>query len=793
MATEGSGGTGGVVLPMTMSGDGFLEAIYSVLVSVGSNGASFEMQVDIGSSDAWLASSSCKSTPCQHAGTSLYDWSSTTVDSGSTSDITYLVGYVQGPIVWENFQFGNYTIANQAMLSGVQVENERLSSHFVGLLGLALQPNSILATHFRDILQFPTSTFASNIFTSATPPANRTIGIALERPGQSNSGTPSLLSVGSHPSSLVPDPSKIAYTPLNGNMFWRVPVTQITAWIPGEWSKGGSNLGAYGAGEAHSLTLARTFVSGAQSIWPLAILDTGGARIITSRYYANMFWGTYGVAPASDGMYYVPCSKPLNVTIQIGSVDYAIHPLDMSYISSADPGSGNCVGAWQASDQLAAADLVLGAAFMRNVYTVLQYDAPITGVAQRPYVSSNARPELGLLPLTNWEVALQDFYRVRELGQPLEDSSSSSGSGSGSSGGGSSSGAGGVVGGAEGEKKMSVGVMALIGILAFFGIAAGLFMLRWWMMKRRWRRMREAAIARGEPVDSEKDVVEGVAIPRPKKRDQDEAYERAHSAAYDRSSAAWDPDTGTIVGSSSSRTGVAKGNPRRKPGKTNSFGASKVGLMGEWVEPDSDEEEADTVPARTSMAGGNSGDRESWAAVRPREVRDIDVLDRANRAMSFAGVGAGETVQFVSAESEYGRPLSMPLDISQVAAMPGGITAVSNEWAAEGRGMNHRQTYSRTDSEGGTVTLLDGTRSPLRQTSFALDDSVRPTSQYRDVDPLTNARRSVDVGPGAVNERPSLPRVHISSWGSALGDTAPVNRGSMDIASPRSHADPRSR
>lgn len=54
---------------------------------------------------------------------------------------------------------------------------------------------------------------------------------------------------------------------------------------------------------------------------------------------------------------YVPCSKPLNVSIEIGGVDYAIHPLDMSYISSADPGSGNCVGAWQASDDLGPADL----------------------------------------------------------------------------------------------------------------------------------------------------------------------------------------------------------------------------------------------------------------------------------------------------------------------------------------------------------------------------------------------------------------------------------------------------
>lgn len=90
-------------------------SIYSIPVSVGSSGASYHMQIDCGSSDAWLASTSCQSTVCQQSGTSLYGWSSMTVDSQTTSAISYLSGYVQGSIVWDNFQFGNYTIVNQAM------------------------------------------------------------------------------------------------------------------------------------------------------------------------------------------------------------------------------------------------------------------------------------------------------------------------------------------------------------------------------------------------------------------------------------------------------------------------------------------------------------------------------------------------------------------------------------------------------------------------------------------------------------------------------------------------------
>ncbi|KAG8741863.1 hypothetical protein FRC10_002324 [Ceratobasidium sp. 414] len=796
---EASGSSGGIVIPMTMSGDGFVEAIYSVPLSVGASGSSFMMQVDCGSSDLWLASTSCKSSACQRAGTGLYGWSSTTVDSTTVAGFNYLSGYIQGSIVWDNIQLGGYNLTNQALcefrletsivpvadnkihaVSAVEVDDEQLSSHFAGLIGLALERNSVIAHKADDEgLQLPATTFSTNIFTGATPPTSRIIGVSLERPGQANSGTPSLLSIGRHPASLVPDPSKISYAPLNGNTYWRVQVTQISAGIPGDWSgslssskRGLEPRGAYGPGSNHNLVLGSSQVAGARSIWPLAILDTGGARIITSRSLANAFWGAYGVGPASDGMYYVSCQKPLNVSIQIGGTDYAIHPLDMSYIASSDPNSGNCIGAWQASDALSSADLVLGAAFMRNVYTVLQYDTPITGATQAKYDPYNSRPQLGLMSLTKWEVALQDFYRVRVLGQPLEIPSTSSPS-SGSSGGGTSSGAN--SGTVEKDKKMTVGVMALIGVMAFFGVAAGLFGLRWWMMKRRWRRMRAAATQDAEKKGE--DSTGGVAIPRPPRLGEDEAFERGHSRAYTRDSSMWDVDASTIVGSRSSRATDMKG--RRKHHKIN----SRVGVMGEWVEPDSDEE-GEEAGWRGSVAGSGSakgslgGGAESWAAVRPRQIGDLDVLERANRTLSFAGVGAGENIRFIGVDSEFGRPLSMPVDISQ---MPGSSTRAY-----------HRATYSRADSDGVRAPLLtEGVRSPLGKASFALEELEMPrigvVPSQPSVDELAQARPSVDVGLGEEKDGGTGPDAATSPRRNSSGNEMPTNRESIDITSPRSY------
>jgi len=45
-----------------------------------------------------------------------------------------------------------------------------------------------------------------------------------------------------------------------------------------------------------------------------AILDSGTPVIITTTAVANGIYGAIGISPSSDGMYYVPCTTPLNMT-----------------------------------------------------------------------------------------------------------------------------------------------------------------------------------------------------------------------------------------------------------------------------------------------------------------------------------------------------------------------------------------------------------------------------------------------------------------------------------------------
>ena len=88
-------------------------------VTVGrqSNPRTFSLQVDSGSSDLWVAASSCSTSACRSAGTSsLYNPSAARAnDTGAWFEIDYLQGHVEGPVYWDRVVVGGYAIEYQAL------------------------------------------------------------------------------------------------------------------------------------------------------------------------------------------------------------------------------------------------------------------------------------------------------------------------------------------------------------------------------------------------------------------------------------------------------------------------------------------------------------------------------------------------------------------------------------------------------------------------------------------------------------------------------------------------------
>ncbi|KAF7351403.1 Peptidase A1 domain-containing protein [Mycena sanguinolenta] len=447
--SEGDGGPDGVVLPLQYVSDGPYDVAYTLPVLVGSDTVqNLSLQVDTGSSDMWIASTSCSSSVCGKV--PLYN-SASAIPTDLDVDFEYLVGNVSGPIVWDSVTVGGYGIQNQAFAAVDEVESEPLSSEFSGLLGLALPANSIIAEHIPpQVGDTPDgAVWMSNLF-GITPlsaaPAARFVSIALERPG--SDAVPSVLGIGRHPAALVPDPSKIGYDPLYGSsnggpFYWRAAVSGITVYTNTTRMPIPLGLGTTGP-------------------YPSAVLDTGVATILTTTALANAIYGAINVHPAADNMYYFPCTTPLNLTITLDDrAEIPIHPLDLSSLPGSDaPDQSSCIGMIQTSADATLrnpssgiGDIVLGVPFLRNVYTVLAYDPPFSNGSFPPTSlnDTTVRPRLGLLGLTNPTVALDEFHRVRVLNQPLSDD-----------------GGGAVTSG--GSRKMSVGIDVLIGLAGFIGL-----------------------------------------------------------------------------------------------------------------------------------------------------------------------------------------------------------------------------------------------------------------------------------------------------------------------------------
>ncbi|TFK66943.1 acid protease [Pluteus cervinus] len=522
---EGDGGEDGVVIPLQVTGNGADDIAYVVSLTVGrDNPQSFPVQVDTGSSDLWLVSSTCRSSLCNQS--PKYDPSSST-DTGASFSITYLQGSVSGPIVWDSVSLGGYQISNQALAAASSITNEPLSSQFSGILGLALPLNSIIAslippvtTNDPDGAAFPSNLFSITPTTLA--PSHRFLSLSLSRPGSTQ--IPAYLGIGKHPSELITNAtSEIKWGSVvsdgAGTLFWKAYVRGISVWVD-EVEKpvalGRSNNG-------------RPFQS--------AVLDTGVPLILTTSNVANGIYGAIGIGPADDGQYYVPCDQPLNITITLDDrPPIPIHPLDLTTMPPKDNQSPYCIGLIQPYDQALATpnsvvgDMILGVPFIRNVYTVMQYlgdgvivgsgasgasgasagssssasssssssSSSASGSSSKPPTTSSKPPTptptpsqldpltplLGLKPLTNPIRALSEFHTVRVLNQPIDSTPwppGSPGANGANGGGGGGVGVGGVGedGGNGGGRKLSVGILALIGIMAFFGFCFVVFGVRW--------------------------------------------------------------------------------------------------------------------------------------------------------------------------------------------------------------------------------------------------------------------------------------------------------------------------
>ncbi|KAF8214330.1 hypothetical protein K438DRAFT_2149621, partial [Mycena galopus ATCC 62051] len=122
---------------------------------------------------------------------------------------------------------------------------------------------------------------------------------------------------------------------------------------------------------------------------------------------------------SSGQVWIVPCTQEVNITLKFGGITYPVNPIDTAIdptirglpTQTTASGSNACIGLFQpvsfdvGSDPTY--DVIFGMAFLRNVYTLINFGDFIVGSTSKAY------PCIQLLSLTDPAQAHAEFVKVR--------------------------------------------------------------------------------------------------------------------------------------------------------------------------------------------------------------------------------------------------------------------------------------------------------------------------------------------------------------------------------------------
>ncbi|KAI0315897.1 aspartic peptidase domain-containing protein [Amylostereum chailletii] len=339
------------------------------------NNKEFSALIDTGSSDLWVAGT----VPSAQ-------------DTGTTSSVTYAVGNAEGPVKTASLNFAGYTVPDQAFL---QVTPSKQNPENQGVIGLG--PNSGSSIHSSLKGDSSGDTVIDRIFRQNTSTPNF-ISVLLGRSDDPDDRYPGDITVGE----VLSGYDAISAQP-------HLPVTLLSGFNAGNqhWQVLLDEDGIIGPdGQPVNFTTGNKKQA-------TAIFDTGFSFPQVPRAVANAFYARLeGAKFDSDAGYWsLPCDVEANITFKLGGQAYPIHPLDSNYVDHTENGKDFCAGAFQpaiASAQSDEFDIILGMAFLRNAYLLINYGDFVDGT------TTTADPYVQLLSTTNdTSEAHRDFVQVR--------------------------------------------------------------------------------------------------------------------------------------------------------------------------------------------------------------------------------------------------------------------------------------------------------------------------------------------------------------------------------------------
>ncbi|KAF8554783.1 acid protease [Imleria badia] len=334
------------------------DSSYSAVVSIGTPAQEFNLILDTGSSDLWVATNQC--TACTTDVPLFNPSKSSSYKNGSSSlQITYGSGNVGGYVSADTVSFSGFTIANQELLSVAVTSDGLLDDQLSGIMGLGFETLSALQT-----TPFWQTLLSQNKLSSPV------FSFYLERyvnQAAMNEAPGGTFTLGGTNTSLY-----------SGNIEF---INMPTGTTPSYWLQ-----------QVQSVTVQGKSIS-ISSSQGLAAIDTGTTLIgapsaITKEIWSNVP-GSVALTGQFAGMYAFPCSTSISVSLSFGGTHWPVSAADMNLGAVSGIGSnqmcggaifdiGNTVGGSGAN----VPTWIVGDTFLKNVYTVFQGNPAAVGFAQ---------------------------------------------------------------------------------------------------------------------------------------------------------------------------------------------------------------------------------------------------------------------------------------------------------------------------------------------------------------------------------------------------------------------------
>lgn len=325
------------------------DSSYFGSLAIGTPPVSYNVILDTGSADLWLAGSDC-TTGCSGVATFDPSSSSTFRNESSPFSITYGSGQAAGFLSQDVVQMAGFEVQNQIFAVCEQVSGGLLTAPVSGLLGLAFQTiASSRAPPFWETLvtegawDEPVMAFQLTRYLNVS-------GVQTLEPGGS-------FSMGFANSSLYTGDIDYVNLPVTGS-YWVLPITSIS--VQNQSISPPSGQQAYAA------------------------IDTGTTLVGgPSSYIAQIFQQIPGSAPGTgdfESYYTYPCDTDVTVALSFGGRTWSISPADFRLARLTQR---ECLGAFFEIDSggSSAPSWIVGDTFLKNVYSVFRYSPASVGFA----------------------------------------------------------------------------------------------------------------------------------------------------------------------------------------------------------------------------------------------------------------------------------------------------------------------------------------------------------------------------------------------------------------------------